>query len=102
MYGSNSFTTSSRSQEIVNGVINHINAKLALTRHELRYIAGHFYIMAVNQKVIMESPHIERIDAAYIRQLPDRCNEDLLMGNFDSVITKLRTLIEEVLVFILE
>ncbi len=89
-------------QEIVNGVINHINAKLALAHHELRYIAGHFYITTVNQNVVIDSPQIDRIDAAYVRQLPDRCNEDLQMGNYDSVITKARTLIEEVLVFILE
>lgn len=32
----------------------------------------------------------------------ERCTEDFVSGNYDSVITKSRTMIEEVLIFILE
>ena len=89
-------------QEICNAAINKINAKLVLGRHELQYVGGHFYITDINKKVEVTSPNINRIDLSYVRELPDRCKDELLQGNYDNVITKSRTLIEEVLIFILE
>ena len=89
-------------QEICNAAIDRINAKLALGRHELQFVGGHFYITDINQKIEVESPNFNRIDFSYVRELPDRCKNELLQGNYDNVITKSRTLIEEVLVYILE
>ena len=42
------------------------------------------------------------IDVPYIQGLSERCKADFAAGNYDSVITKSRTIIEEVLVYILE
>lgn len=39
---------------------------------------------------------------SYVQGLRERCTEDFICGNYDSVITKSRTVIEEVLIFILE
>lgn len=89
-------------QEICRTAIERINAKLALGRHELRYIGGHFYITETGKIVQVESPNIKHIDVPYVQGLSERCREDFISGNYDSVITKSRTIIEEVLVYILE
>lgn len=100
-YGSSEEVTN-RHQEICNAAIDKINAKLALGRHELQFVGGHFYITDINQKVEVASPNISRIDLSYVRELPNRCKNEILQGNYDNVITKSRTLMEEVLIFILE
>ena len=45
---------------------------------------------------------MKSIDIPYIQDLANRCKDDLEQKNYDSVITKSRTIIEEVLVHILE
>lgn len=42
------------------------------------------------------------INISYVQGLRERCTEDFNSGNYDSVITKSRTVIEEVLIYILE
>ena len=88
--------------EICHAALKKINAKLALGRHELQYVGGHFFITETGKTVQVESPKIEQISVAYVRGLAERCKEDLLSGKYDSVITKSRTIIEEVLIYILE
>lgn len=89
-------------QKICNTAIDRINAKLALGRHELQFVGGRFYLTNINQKVEVQAPQIIRVDLSYVRKLPERCNAELLQGNYDNVITKSRTLMEEVLVYVLE
>ena len=89
-------------QEICRAAVNKINAKLILGRHELQYVGGHFYINETGKTVQLESPKMQIIDAPYIQGLSERCKADFAAGNYDSVITKSRTIIEEVLVYILE
>lgn len=89
-------------QEICVEAIKRINVKLVLGRHELQLIDGHFYITEIGKKVQIETPKIKSINIPYIQGLSVRCEEDFNKGNYDSVITKSRTLIEEVLVYIIE
>ena len=89
-------------QKICNAAIDRINAKLILGRHELKYIGGHFYIIESGKKIQVESPKIKHIDVPYIQALSERCEADFSSGNYDSVITKSRTIIEEILIYILE
>lgn len=89
-------------QEICRAAINKINAKLILGRHELQYVGGHFYITETGKQVQVESPKIQVINVPYIQGLSERCKDDFAAGNYDSVITKSRTIIEEVLIYILE
>ena len=91
-----------RHQDICRAAIDKINSKLALGRHELHCINGHFYITDVGRKIQIDSPKIKTISHSYIQGLSERCKEDFVSGNYDSVITKSRTIIEEVLVYILE
>ena len=89
-------------QAICIAAINKINVKLALGRHELKLIGGHFYITETGKKIQVESPKIKQINMPYVQGLSERCREDFISGNYDSVITKSRTIIEETLVYILE
>ena len=89
-------------KEICNAAIDKINATLALGRHELQLIEGRFYITETGKKVPIETLRMKRIDMPYVHGLAGRCQDDFVSGNYDSVLTKSRTIIEEVLVFILE
>ncbi len=89
-------------KDICNTAISQINAKLALGRHELKLVGGHFYITDLNQVVEVASHKLKTIDSLYVRDLLERCRDDLASGNYDSVITKSRTMIEEVLMYVLE
>ncbi|MBD8958248.1 MAG: abortive phage infection protein [Holdemanella biformis] len=84
------------------GVINRINVALYLERHELQCIQGHYYIVEVGKNPVIEATNIKFINLSYVQGLRERCTEDFISGNYDSVITKSRTVIEEVLIFILE
>jgi len=88
--------------EICHTAIERINSKLVFSDHELQFINGHFYLTEIGQKITVEAPHIQVIDIPYIRALPERCNNDFISGNYDSVITKAKTLIEEVMKYIIE
>lgn len=56
----------------------------------------------IGKQVQVEAPKIKLIDVPYIQGLSERCKMDFAAGNYDSVITKSRTIIEEVLIYILE
>lgn len=89
-------------QQICRAAIKRINKKLVLGCHELQYIDGHFHIIETGKQVQVESPKIKLIDVPYIQGLSTRCKADFDARNYDSVITKSRTIIEEVLIYILE
>ena len=86
----------------LHAVINRINVALYLGKHELQCIQGHYYVVEVGKKPVIEATNIKLINLSYVQGLRERCIEDFISGNYDSVITKSRTMIEEVLIFILE
>lgn len=88
--------------EIVRAALDKINTILYLSRYELQLVDGHFYITETGKKPVIDTRNIAVINLPYVQGLQERCNNDLLSGNYDSVITKSRTLIEEVLIYILE
>ena len=51
---------------------------------------------------MIETPKVKIITTQYIRELPERIKDDINNKDYDSVITKSRTLLEEVLIFIIE
>ena len=87
---------------IVKSVISKINVILLLSKTELQFIDGHFYVVETGKEPVIDIANIKLINIEYILGLKDRCVADFLSGNYDSVITKSRTLTEEVLIFILE
>lgn len=89
-------------KDIVESILSAINSHLFFGGNKLVKVGNNFFIVSVDEEPIFELPTIKNIEVEYIRSLQDRCAEDLIAENFDSVITKSRTLIEEVLFFILE
>lgn len=89
-------------RQIVKAAIKHINYLIRLSRNELVYINGHFMIVETGKTPAIETPRLNVRSIPYVQGLRERCKDDFNSGNFDSVITKSRTMIEEVLVQILE
>lgn len=89
-------------QEICKTAIDRINTKLVLGRHKLQFIEGHFYVTKIGKRFSAELQQLKKMDSHYVQGLYERCQEDFVSANYDSVITKSRTIMEEVLIFILE
>ena len=87
---------------IVEAAICKINGILCLGRSELQCVNGGFYITEIGKPVSVSTINIKLIDVPYVRSLRERCDEDFIAQNYDSVITKSRTLMEEILIYILE
>lgn len=85
-----------------NWALDAINASLFLGKHELRIVNKKFYLIELQENIQLEAPTFNIVDMEYIHNLRVRCTEDLSNGNYDSVITKSRTLMEEVFLFVLE
>lgn len=68
----------------------------------MKVVNGNFYIVEFQKNVQIEAPIFNIIDMEYIHNLRVRCVEDLTNGNYDSVIIKSRTLMEEVFLYVLE
>lgn len=52
--------------------------------------------------VSVDTPEIREVDRDYILTVAERANKDIADGNFDSAITKCRTLLEEVFCYVIE
>lgn len=87
---------------IIKGAIDAINAQLVLARVELRLVNNTFVLATIGEEIVVETPKVKIITTQYIRELPERIKEDITNKDYDSVITKSRTLLEEVLIFIIE
>ena len=87
---------------IVLGTIKSINANLMFAGKELRIINKAFIIVDIGSDVSLEVPKIKVVTSEYIKELPERIKDDLENMNYDSVITKSRTLLEEVFIYIIE
>lgn len=87
---------------IVNGAMKTINAELFFSQKELRMISNRFVLANIGENVVFDMPKVKVVTYQYIQELPDRIKDDLVHEDFDSVITKSRTLLEEVLIYIIE
>lgn len=52
--------------------------------------------------IVSYSPALEKISAEYIRRMADRACDDISRGEYDSALTKSKTLVEEVFCYVLE
>lgn len=87
---------------IIKGMLDAINVQLVIARMELRLLNKKFVMAGIGEEVVIETPKVKIITSQYIRELPERIKDDLENKDYDSVITKSRTLLEEVLFFIIE
>lgn len=88
--------------KIVASALNRINTCLMLAQKELRVHKGLFVLVEIGQEPVFTTPKVKVVTRQYIRELPERIKDDIVNKDYDSVITKSRTLLEEVLIFIIE
>ena len=87
---------------IIATVIDQINGALYFGGHELVCVGGRFVIKKKGEIVSIDVPTVKYIDHSYIVSLSERAMKDVSDGNFDSAITKSRTLLEEVFCYVIE
>lgn len=88
--------------KIVETVIGQINGALYFGGNELAMVGDRFVIKKIGTSVKVVAPAIKKIDRDYIVKLSERAMQDVVEGNYDSAITKSRTLLEEVFCYVIE
>jgi len=88
--------------EIVSAIIKQINGILYFGGNELVVAGKTFVINEIGASVIVSAPTVKSISRTYITDISQRALKDVADGNFDSAITKSRTLLEEVFIFVIE
>ncbi len=87
---------------IIEKVLEKINSLLYFGGNELYVVGTRFQVRKINSTVTITAPSIKVIDRAYINGLSERAINDIHNGDFDSAITKSRTILEETFCFVLE
>lgn len=88
--------------QIVNAVIDQINGALYFGGNELVQLGKEFVIRKLGSSISVAAPSVKTIDRSYITDLSDRALKDVIDGNYDSAVTKARTLLEEVFCYVIE
>lgn len=83
-------------------IIQKINGFLYFGKNELAVVGKQFVVRAIGSKVEVQAPKIKTIDREYIKSISSRAIEDVEQHNFDSAITKSRTLLEETFCYVIE
>ena len=89
-------------EKIYTSILNKINSELYFGGHQLSVIGNNYMISKINEKVELELPSIKVIDRTYIKDMSKRALEEVEISNYDSAITKSRTLLEEVFIYAIE
>ncbi len=87
---------------IIEKALEKINSLLYFGGNELYVVGTRFQVRKINSTVTITAPSIKVIDRAYINGLSERAINDIHNGDFDSAITKSRTILEETFCFVLE
>lgn len=87
---------------IINKIIEQINGVLYFGGHKLAESNEKFYVIQIGSTVEITAPEVKNIDRDYIKDLSDRAMQDIVNKNYDSAITKSRTLLEEVFCYVIE
>lgn len=88
--------------KIVKTVIDQISGLLYFSGNEFTIFNKQFIVKPINEVISVEAPVIKVIDNTYIKGLSERAMEDIEKANYDSCITKCRTLLEEVFCYVIE
>jgi hypothetical protein len=79
-----------------------INGQLYFSGVELAVVGTKFMMRDADGGTVVEVPMIESVNQAYVRDIAKRGTQDALDGNYDSAITKARTLLEEAFCYAIE
>lgn len=88
--------------KIITKIIEQINGLLYFGGHQLKILNNKFMLRSIDADLEMETPAFKKIDNDYIKSLAQRASKDIEDSNFDSAITKCRTLLEEVFCYVIE
>ena len=89
-------------KEICQSAIDAINHELRLGSKQLLLSEGKWHVVDAGQRPTIVTPEIDKFSIQYVQSLRNRCEENYASGNYDSVVTKSRTMLEELLIHILE
>lgn len=87
---------------IVAKIIEQINGLLFFDGNELIIVGGNYVIHPIGSKIEIVAPTIKTIDREYIKSISSRALRDIEQNDFDSAITKSRTLLEETFCYVIE
>lgn len=87
---------------IIKNIIDNINKVLYFSGHILINNYGQFIVKLKDSKIEISAPKISKIDRKYIKDLTKRAIQDIEESNYDSAITKSRTILEEVFCYVIE
>ncbi len=79
-----------------------INKLLSFSGKELLIDKNKVYIKSVGNEVGLSMDSIKEVGQNYIKKLSDKIDKNLESGDYDSVLTQSRTLLEEVFIYALE
>lgn len=100
--GENPAEIKSKHKQLVQSAMRKINGVLLFFEVEIRKSNTGFYIHSTNDSLIIDKKIKSVVTQDYITSLEERVQWDLVSANYDSVLTKCRTIIEEVLIYIVE
>lgn len=89
-------------QKIIATVLDQLNGQLYFGGHELVRVGERFVVQKKGAVATVPAPTVKIIDQAYIVSISERAMKDVSEGNYDSAITKCRTLLEEVFFYAIE
>lgn len=87
---------------IVQTVIEQINGILYFNGNKLIFTNQTFSVIPLTSTIEITTPQVKNINHEYIKDISKRALSDVVNGNYDSAITKSRTLIEEVFCYVIE
>lgn len=87
---------------ITHEIIQKINGILYFGGNQLSVLGNQFIVKPIGNKVAVQAPQIKSIDREYIKSISNRAMQDVEQQNFDSAITKSRTLLEETFCYVIE
>lgn len=88
--------------QVVNSSIELINQILVFSDKKLVSTDGYYKIIDACENISIISNIVKNIDRDYISKLSRRAMNDVENGQYDSAITKARTLVEEVFCYVIE
>ena len=89
-------------KQIICTIIEKINGILLFGGNELTVVDKQFIVRPIGSKIDIQIPKIKTIDREYINSISRRAIDDVEQGNYDSAITKSRTLLEETFCYVIE
>ena len=91
-----------RHKAIVAAAIGAINGEPLFGGHELRRCGSSYSVAPIDGSPAMETPAIKQVDRPYVKDMAERAQDDINRGEYDSALTKARTLLEEVFCRVIE